>query len=84
MSKPRDVWVQDLTQHTPAHRIVHPQLYTDERHHPIYEIACPPGIMAGGQLISRAQAQTLMVHPCCKCFSLTPTAPGPGVRNGLR
>jgi hypothetical protein len=72
MTKLRDVWVQDLTPHTPAHRILHPKLYTDERHHPIYEIACPPGIIAGGQLISRAQAQTLLVHPCCKCFSVTP------------
>lgn len=84
MPQPREVWVRDLAMHTPAHRVNNPQLYDDDRHHPIYQIACPPGVMAGGQLITRTQAAALQAFPCCRCFPPRPTAPRSGVRGRVR
>jgi hypothetical protein len=78
MSQPRDVWVRDLTMHTPAHRVNNPGAYDDERHHPIFQIACPPGVVAGGSLITRTQAAALEAFPCCRCFP--PKAPAPPAR----
>lgn len=74
-----NVWVQDLTEHTPAHRVVDPDHYFTDDRKPVdpppafFRIACPPGIMTGGQIISRAQAAAIKVYPCCRCFNLPAT-----------
>lgn len=74
-----NVWVKDLTEHTPAHRVTEPDHYFDESGKPVdpppafFRIACPPGIMVGGRIISRAQAVGIKVYPCARCFNLPAT-----------
>lgn len=75
-----NVWVKDLTEHTPAHRVTNPDQYFDHNGQPVhpapafYRIACPPGLITDGLVISRAQAAAIKVFPCMRCFNLSPAA----------
>jgi hypothetical protein len=74
LSNPPNVWVRDQTRNTPAHRVTDPERHigADGKPAVVFRIACPPGVMAGGEIITRAAAAELAVFPCARCWNLTP------------
>ena len=83
--EPRNVWVQQLSRHVPAHRIPPEHVPPAGKSPDAYVIACPPLMAFGGTAITRSEARDLQVHPCMKCFAITPRDyPPPPPPDGAR
>jgi hypothetical protein len=68
---PPDVWVRDTAKNTPAHRVTDPDRYAQAaKALTVITIACPPGVVVGGRIISRSQAQSQQVFLCALCWGL--------------
>lgn len=74
----RDVWVTAADRHVPAHRVPLHAVPLDGPHS-VYHLACPPFLISGGTIITRAEAARLEAFPCARCFPgpLPPQSDGP-------